>query len=125
MRLLAKQHDPRHLLLHGPSVVLQLPERNPRTDPLDRVVVKAPAQLLHSYQLDRAEVLKHYLNGRTPSKVSLVLQVVRWQGLGSSLLGLMGLFGLSLCAVHRSKRREAESHFKSWFIIGYFFELFD
>ena len=78
MRLLAKQHDSRHLLLHDPSVVLQLPERNPWTDPLDRVAVKAPAQLLHSYQLDRAKVLEHYLNGRTLSEVSLVLQVMRW-----------------------------------------------
>ena len=78
MRLLAKQHDSSHLLLHGLGVVLLLPERNPWTDPLDRVVVKAPAQLLHSYQLNRTEVLKHYLNGRTLPKVSLVLQVVRW-----------------------------------------------
>ena len=78
MRLLAKQHDSRHLLLHDPSVVLRLPERNPWTDTLDRIVVKTPAQLLHSYQLDRTEVLKHYLNGRAPPKVSLVLQVVRW-----------------------------------------------
>ena len=78
MRLLTKQHDSRHLLLHDPSVVLQLPKRNPWTDPLDRVVVKTPAQLLHSYQLNRTEVLKHYLNGRALPKVSLVLQVVRW-----------------------------------------------
>ena len=78
MGLLAEQHDSSHLLLHYFGVVLQLPERNARTNPLDRVAVKAPAQLLHPYQLNRAEVLEHYLNGRAPPKVSLILQVVRW-----------------------------------------------